>query len=153
MVLFLFEQTRHQGDTLHFKQIQQDQFALIWPSKCLYSVCVCVQYLLSAGFNIWHRNSLGHLVFTHFPSLAQRRNSFQNSRFCSCFKSHQLIVWEPESSQCLRLLLCTIVWTCWFFVKFDFKIKPQPKFGSLCFLFELTKIRKRKRQYFGWDEF
>lgn len=168
MVLFLFQQTRHQGDTLHFKQIQQDQFALIWPSKCLYSVCVCVQYLLSAGFNIWHRNSLGHLVFTHFPSLAQRRNSFQNSRFCSCFKSHQLIVWEPESSQCLRaevrklislnvemfwkgrlrLLLCTIVWTCWFFFKFDFKIKPQPKFGSLCFFFWADEDKKKKKTIF-----
>lgn len=68
---------------------------LSYGHQSVYIVCVCVfvRYLLSAGFNIWHRNSLGHLVFTHFPSLAQRRNSFQNSTFCSCFKSpHQLIV-------------------------------------------------------------
>ena len=135
----------------------------------LHRVCVCVCVcLLSAGFNIWHRNSLGHLMFTHFPSLAQRRNSFQSSMFCSHFRfPHQLIVWtwEPTVAQCWSektllslnvgdcdsFLLCTIVGTCWFFFfvcfLFDFKIKSQPKFGSL-FFFWADEVKKMTETIF-----
>ena len=135
-------------------------------------VCVCV-CLLSAGFNIWHRNSLGHLMFTHFPSLAQRRNSFQSSMFCSHFRfPHQLIVWtwEPTVAQCWSektllslnvgdcdsFLLCTIVGTCWFFFLFVFYLTLKSNHSQSlvrCFSFELMKLRKWQRQYFGWDKF